>query len=489
MDFRLFPFLIALSIGIIVAVMIHTQHKKEKNGEVPEEGTSQYAALVSPYLLPFYIFLIVILWPITYAMYDSATDFILELFSIFSHISLYYAVILLLMPVIREKISARVCAVLWTLPTLAYMLLRFEEYYTIFSKPLLTIPLPRISFDWLCIVWACGFAAVMLWKCLSHLKFRKRILKSAEPVTDPMVLRLWEEEQVMAQVYQGYKISQFYIPLVQSEQVKTPLAIGLFKSTMYLVLPKRSYTEAEWRLIFRHELVHIGREDSGNKFFLTFCTAMCWFNPLVWIAMRQCAADLEFSCDETVLLHADPEEKKRYAHLLLQTAGDDRGFTTCLSASGASMRYRLKSIMKTTKRHVGGVLAGICMFVWLLSYGAVTMSFDSMTVGEAVFHKNNPYVLQYVALDQWDQSVIQGKQVAKPLRQYLEQQQVYRLTQEYMDGEERLILNYDDPDITIRLYDRMMEVRSYENRTTTKQYYFSEPLDWDYLYGLLDSSK
>ena len=94
-----------------------------------------------------------------------------------------------------------------------------------------------------------------------------------------------------------------------------------------------------------------------------------------------------------------------------------------------------------------------------------------------------------ITLGLWDQSMIQGKQAAKPLRQYLEQQQVYRLTQDYMTGEECLILNYDNPDITIRLYERMMEVRWYEERNAKKQYYFAEPLDWDYLYGLLEFSQ
>jgi len=488
MDDMLFPVLIALGVGIMVAMMIQIQFKREQNGEAPEEGRSQYASLFSPYHLPFYILLIVVLWPITRVMYDSLSEFILELFGIFLHISLYYAVLLPLISVIRKRISARVCAVLWTLPTLAYLLLRLE-YWTIFSKPLVTIPLPAISFDWLCIVWGVGFVAVMLWKGISHLQFRKTLLKESEPVTDPMVLRLWEEEQIMAQAYQGYKISQCYIPLVQSEAVKTPLAVGLIKSSMCIVVPKRSYTEEEWRLIFRHELVHIGREDSGNKFFLTFCTAMCWFNPLVWLAMRQCATDLELSCDETVLLQADPEERKQYAHLLLQTAGDDRGFTTCLSASATSMRYRLKNIMKPSKRHLGSVFVGVSIFLWFLSYGAVTMSFDPMTVGEAVYYKNNPYTLQRIALEQWSQSTIPGKQAAKPLRQYLEQQQVYRLTQDYMTGEECLILNYDNPDITITLYERMMEVRWYEERNAKKQYYFAEPLDWDYLYGLLELSQ
>lgn len=71
------------------------------------------------------------------------------------------------------------------------------------------------------------------------------------------------------------------VPLYVSPAVSTPLTIGLFKSTTLVVLPTKEYTREELLMIFWHEVVHISREDAWNKFFLMFCTAMCWFNPLM----------------------------------------------------------------------------------------------------------------------------------------------------------------------------------------------------------------
>lgn len=72
---------------------------------------------------------------------------------------------------------------------------------------------------------------------------------------------------------------------------------------------------------------------------------MCWFNPLMWLAMRKSADDLELSCDEIVLEGCSSTTRYQYANLLLKTAGDQRGFTTCLSTTASALRYRLKHVM------------------------------------------------------------------------------------------------------------------------------------------------
>lgn len=484
MEGLFFRVIMALTMGITVAVVIDVQNRKEVAGDQKKGDEPKYAPFVSPYALPFYILLLVFLWPMVQNRYGAITELIMVLFDIFLHISLYYVVLLLVMPKLRGRISARVCAVLWILPTFLYILGRIQVE-TFFVRPLVVIPLLRIPALWLCVIWGVGFLAVLLWKCVSHLRFRKRILQHAESVTDPTALRLWGEEQTAAQVYQGTKTPLYYFPLVQSEEVSTPLAIGLFKSTTYMVLPKKEYTPEELTLIFRHELVHIGRQDSGNKFFLVFCAAMCWFNPLMWIAMRQCAKDLELSCDETVLLHSDPQEKHQYARLLLQTAGDDRGFTTCLSASGESMRYRLKQVTEPSKRRVGSVIAGAFLCALFLSYGTVTIAYDPMSGEEAIFTRNNPYELSDVETDILVGTTIAVERVEAPLREYLSQLEVYRLGSDYTGGTHSVMLRYTNPSAFVILADGKMEVYHLGSENRVENFYFSEPLDWEYLRSIL----
>lgn len=54
--------------------------------------------------------------------------------------------------------------------------------------------------------------------------------------------------------------------------------------------------------------------------------------------MRKSAEDIELSCDESVTFGVSADERRRYADLILSSAGDGRGFTTCLSAKASSLR-------------------------------------------------------------------------------------------------------------------------------------------------------
>lgn len=132
------------------------------------------------------------------------------------------------------------------------------------------------------------------------------------------------------------------------------------------ILPIHAYTERELRLIFRHELHHLRRRDTDSKLFFVFCGCLCWFNPLVHLAIRRAADDLELSCDEIVLEHADEETRNFYAELLLNVTGERRGFTTCLSARATSLRYRLKCVMHERKTAEGSLMLMLFMFLFLL---------------------------------------------------------------------------------------------------------------------------
>ena len=69
----------------------------------------------------------------------------------------------------------------------------------------------------------------------------------------------------------------------------------------------------------------------------------------------------------------------RDAELILNTAETERGFTTCLSASAATMRYRLKSIMQPTQKYSAPLLVGIIVLVLYLTCGYVTLAYSGKT--------------------------------------------------------------------------------------------------------------
>lgn len=372
-----YNFMLTLVIAIMTGWAFYDRSRYEARIKLHEPKLGRKTYLVEPLLLPLYLSMIIIIAIIKGGISFVGTILAPAFAVLFLYISIYYAALLCLLPLFRRFISARACATLWLLPNLLYFTTYLKD---IKIKPLFIITLPRRWLALLAAVWGTGFICVFLWQLVSHLRYRHFLLQGAEPATDEAVLSQWSNGQWQHEVKRP-------IPLLYSHKTTTPVTIGCFEQTMRLVLPPRHYTEQELNLIFRHELRHIQRCDTRTKAFLGFCVAMCWFNPLMWVARRRVADDLELSCDEAVLAGSDQTTRQQYADLLLKTAGDGRGYTTCLSGTANSLRYRLKNVVAPRKRFSGGAVVGLTMLVLLLGAGSIALASSSGTVKELIFDK------------------------------------------------------------------------------------------------------
>lgn len=393
-------------------------------------------------------------------------------FGVFLHICLYYLLLMPALPFLRQHISARACAVLWMLPNYLYLT---QMPYMQLPGPYWVIEAPLALVQVLLAMWAAGFLAVMAWKIISHLVFRARILRNASPVTAPAVLAVWQQE-VEAARFRNPKFR-----LVTSPSIQTPLSVGLFQRSVRVVLPERDYTPGELALILRHELAHVGREDSWNKFFLVFFTAVCWFNPLAWLAMKKSFEDLELSCDETVLLGSDGDTKRQYAGLLLKTAGDEQGFTTCLSASANALRYRLKSVVTPKRKPSGALAVGLVFFLLCMTCGYVTLAYGETTGAEAIYQSQptEQYVLHSTGMENF----ICMDEAA--LHRYLSSQRMEQISGNYSFDQEEpsMSLAFDAPEniLDVTLSDRFVRLVWLYGETRVKYYYLPDGTDWDAL--------
>lgn len=393
-------------------------------------------------------------------------------FGVFLHICLYYLLLMPALPFLRRHISARACAVLWMLPNYLYLT---QMSYMQLPEPRWVIEAPSILVQALLILWLIGFLAVLGGKIISHLIFRARILRDASPVTDSAVLAVWRQE-VEAARFRDPKFD-----LVVSPCIQTPLSVGLFQRAIRVVLPERTYTPEELSLIFRHELIHIGREDSWNKFFLVFCAAMCWFNPLMWMAIRRSSEDLELSCDETVLLDSDDDTKRQYADLLLKTAGDEQGFTTCLSASANALRYRLKSVVAPKEKPSGALVVGLVFFLLCMSCGYVALAYGESTGAEIIFESRPPeeYVLRSTG---WNDYICTDEAA---LNHYLSTLRMEHISGNYSFSHEgaslSLIFHAPEGALAVTLSDRYAKLVPLYGEASASYYYLPDGTDWNAL--------
>ena len=470
----------SLLFSVLLGWVILTKCDADAGFEGNQDTYPKYSAILNGLLLPVFLIVLLISGIPVYG-FKKALEMILPSFlSIFLHISVYYLLLIAIMPLLHRHISSRTCAMLWIIPN--YLYISIQPTFEL-NRPLFVLHISQNIMYILLAVWLTGFLFVLMRAILQHFIFRRSILKSSSPVTDPEILEVWQTELADARIRKPkYK-------LLVSSAVNTPLSFGMTNNSTRIILPHTDYTKDELTLIFRHEIIHICRCDSANKFFMVFCCAMCWFNPLMWIAMRKSAEDLELSCDESVLLETNDEARKQYANLILSASGDGRGFTTCLSASSKTMRYRLRSIVKTSRKRTGALIVAVLFFILLMTCGFTTISY-----GNTTFHQvcQDKFGGEY-EVDAYNTSLISHNghlecNNENALKSYLGSLPLQKVSGNYAfeDFENYLWLFIDvrEKSYYVKLNDYGLEIIQLGVNTRSDTYLVNTQIDWEYLRSL-----
>ena len=466
--------IIAAMFGLVLGLISYWSIQLGLRGR-EKDGRRVYASFSYYGALPF---VLLILGAISRLMLGDEADPMLftSLFSVAVSLTVYYVLLALLMPWLRRRISSWACGALWLVPNVLYILARDNMRL---PAPLLVIKTSEGLMLALLGVWFAGFLRIMAWKTAEHLLFRRRVLRNAEKLKVP----LWDEVFAQVCTHSGNRP-----PLYRSAEVWTPLTIGLFAGARVVVLPERDYTDEELRLVLTHEAVHIARCDAASKLALVSVTALFWFNPLVWLAIRRSAEDIELSCDEAVTLGAGEAERRRYADLILSSAGDERGFTTCLSARASSLRYRLRQVMKPAAKRSGALLIGLAAFFLILGCGHIAFAYGGGTGEELIFD----------GLDTSLYTVSDGSCTdPEGLKAYVASLELMELNGKYdldLDGERHRLIVFDAPgdqgkQIYVGFYDDIVEFRPLfiSSDLWAEYYYLPAGTDWELLDSFFES--
>ncbi len=372
-------FLLRLGLGLLLAGMVGAGYARSRRMEAGEpRGDDRKDAVV--YGDPGTFATVILAFAVLAVVFDGPEQgshlAVRMLLESAADLSLYFLLLLLALPLLRRRFSARLCASLWLVPS--FVGVGMNTFLNYRRVPSFVIPLREELLAALGWVWLAGFLLVFGGRVMGDRRFRRELLTGAAPEEDPEVLAIWREVLLAMDL-------PWEVRLLRSPAARSPLSLREGRKKYATVLPERDYTEEELRFLFSHELHHLQRRDIDTKVFLAFCQGLCWFNPLVWLAAAKGSDDLELSCDEVVLAGQDERRRRDYAHLLLQSAAEGRGFTTCLSARGKSLRYRLENVLKPRKRRSGTVLlAGVTLAVFL-SWGTCAVSTRQGSLGELAF--------------------------------------------------------------------------------------------------------
>nr|WP_281418893.1 M56 family metallopeptidase [Vallitalea pronyensis] len=149
-----------------------------------------------------------------------------------------------------------------------------------------------------------------------------------------------------------------YIPVIEVDFIKTPVAIGFLKPR--IIIP-RGISKDEIDYILLHELSHIRRRDPLWKLLSIVSVCVHWFNPLVWLFLYTFDLDMEMACDEKVL-HLLPKERfKMYATTLAVCARKQQVAFTAFGSTAVKER-----VVNITKYKRLPLLMAVVMTVFCL---------------------------------------------------------------------------------------------------------------------------
>ena len=195
-----------------------------------------------------------------------------------------------------------------------------------------------------------GAAAFLLYEGIAYARFRRTVRRWSGSVTRGDYRALLQETSLSLNVAAP--------KMLICEAVTTPAVTGLFRPT--LLLPHERYELPELRYILRHELCHLKRRDMLFKLVLLAANAMHWFDPVVYLMLRQADEDIELACDSAATDDLDRAERAAYSRTLLAAVQSNvRALpaTTCFGSTVERLKRRITNVLGAQKKRGLGVVA------------------------------------------------------------------------------------------------------------------------------------
>ena len=160
-------------------------------------------------------------------------------------------------------------------------------------------------------VWLLGMCGVLVWSGVSHMRLRRYLRRWAAVET--------REEVCCRYAAQAQRLNLKRVPkLLACPGLEVPMLTGLVAPA--LMLPQNASPEDGLDYALLHELIHYRRRDIWLKALVMLTVSVHWFNPVMWLMVRQVDRDIELACDEMALTVLPEEERLAYGETILQAA-------------------------------------------------------------------------------------------------------------------------------------------------------------------------
>ena len=195
-----------------------------------------------------------------------------------------------------------------------------------------------------------GAAAFLLYQGISYAHFRRTVRRWKRDVSRA------DYAAMLSDTARDLGVSA--PEMIVCEAISTPAVTGLLRPR--LLLPHERYDVQELRYILRHELCHLKRRDMLLKLVLLAANAMHWFNPVVYLMLRQADEDIELACDSAATDGLEFPERAAYSRTLLaavQSSVRALPATTCFGGTVERLKRRITNVLGVQKKRGLGIVA------------------------------------------------------------------------------------------------------------------------------------
>ncbi len=182
------------------------------------------------------------------------------------------------------------------------------------------------------------------------------------------------------------------VVILQSAQQTLLVTWGWLRPVILLPASATSWSAGRMRIVFAHELAHIGRGDWVTQMLAELLRSIYWFNPLVWIASRRLRREAEQACDDAVI--AGGARGADYAAHLVEIArtvgtrrrSDLAGFPAPAMVRPSSLERRVTAMLdETLDRAPVTRRTRVASVLVLLTVAVVCAGLGAAAQGQAAF--------------------------------------------------------------------------------------------------------
>ena len=248
---------------------------------------------------------------------------------------------------------------------------------------------PSIAGTILLGIWLAGILVMVVLTARSSLRLQN-IRQSALPLQNPAIRRLYRHCLKELHIRKE-------IPIYSTAFLQSPVFTGFLRPRIYLPIhiisdyskidtdklcqascgssPSGMNGLHQIRYMLLHELQHYRHKDALAGYLMTLTGILYWFNPMVWIALKEMRNDREIACDTSVLNMLEPDSYEDYGMTLIHFAEKLSRpafpFAAGLSGSMSQMKRRILNIAAyetpTAQKRLTGMTAFLMVTVLLIS--------------------------------------------------------------------------------------------------------------------------